>query len=171
MKFKIGTTTKIVIFVAVGIWILSLIPFNQKVNQEIDAEVYEDGVAVKDAKVYIEGEKSNYLFRSDDSFHGKFHISTYEKTNANGMNASISWQEKYNIQDLLFSQHGTFPSMDTIGAIIINEKMSSFAFMFADGSVIATSDELYKLYTKHVSYDAGTGTTFTELVNEIPKIK
>jgi hypothetical protein len=43
--------------------------------------------------------------------------------------------------------------------------------MFADGSVIATSDELYKLYTKHVSYDAGTGTTFTELVNEIPKIK
>ncbi len=171
MKFKMGKTTKIVFIVVVAIGILSLIPFNQKVNQEIDAKVYENAVAVKDTKVIIEGEKSNYLFRRDESFHGKFHISTYEKSKADGMNASISWDDKYHLQNLLFSQNATFPSMDTIGAMMINDKMSEFAFMFTDGTVIATSDELYNLYTKHISYDASTGTTFTELVNEMPKIE
>jgi hypothetical protein len=65
--------------------------------------------------------------------------------------------DEQNVQRILYTQNTTFPSMDVIRTMIVNEKMTQFALMFTDGTGIATSNELYKLYTEHVSYDNNSG--------------
>lgn len=171
MKKKYKMIAKVVLILAIGIWIFSVIPFNQKLTHEISAGIYEDGVVTRETTVLIDGEKSNYLFRDDDSFEGEFHILSYKKTGGNGMKANIKWDKKHNIQKLLYFQNATFPSMDIIHELIINEQMTEFALMLKDGSVIATSDDLYELYIKHIYYDSGTDSTHIKEVNKIPKIE
>lgn len=162
---------KVVLMLVIGIWVLSVIPFNQNVNHKISALIYENGVVTRETTVRIDGEKSNYLFRDDDSFDGKFHILSYKKTGSKGMKANVKWDKEHNIQNILYFQNATFPSMDIIHELIINEEMTKFALMFKDGSVIATSDDLYELYIKHISYDSGTDSTHIKSVNKIPKIE
>ena len=48
--------------------------------------------------------------------------------------------------------------------------MTKFAFMLTDHTVIATSDELYELYIKHITWYSDTKGTSIEAVNKIPKI-
>lgn len=170
MKQKYKTIVKVVVILVVGFWVLSIIPFNQNIKQEISANIYENEVMIGETTVFIDGEKSNYLFRHDDSFDGKFYIQSYEKTGRDGMSASIRWGDENNIQRLVYFQNGTFPSMDVISTMIISEKMTHFALMFTDGTVIATSDEIYKLYIQHISYDPDTGSTSIYAENKIPKI-
>lgn len=79
-------------------WVLSYIPFKHRITREIEAQIYENGHAAGETKVYIDGEKSSYLFRSKDSFYGRFHISSFEKSGRSGNNALISWNlSKFNI--------------------------------------------------------------------------
>lgn len=170
MKRKYKTIVKVVVVLVIGFWVLSIIPFNQNIKQEISANIYENGVVTGETNVFIDGEKSNYLFRNDDSFNGKFHILSYEKTGRDNISAHIAWDNDEHIQRLIYYRNATFPSMDIISTLIINEKMTQFALMFTDGTVIATSDEIYKLYTQHISYDPDTGSTYIEAVNIIPKI-
>lgn len=163
--------TKAVVVLVIGLWVLSIIPFNQNIKQEIPVSIYINGVVSDETTVIMDGEKSNYLFRNDDSFNGKFHIIFYEKTGRDNMSANIEWDKEEHIQRLIYYQNATFPSMDIISTLIINEKMTQFALMLTDGTVIATTDELYKLYTEYISYDSDTGTTNTKDANKIPKIE
>jgi hypothetical protein len=170
MKQKYKTIVKMVVVLVIGFWVFSKIPFNQNINQEISANIYENGVLTGETTVSIDGEKSNYLFRDEESFNGRFYILSYEKTGRDGMFAHIAWKNDEHIQSLIYYQNATYPSMDIISTIIINEEMTQFALMCTDGTVIATSDEIHKLYTKHIYYDPDTGSTSIEAVNEIPKI-
>ncbi len=171
MKQKYKTIIKVVVVLVIGFWVLSIIPFNQNIKHEISASIYENGVVNGETTVFIDGEKSNYLFRDDESFSGKFHILSYEKTGREDMQAGIRWGNERNIQRLTYFQNASFPDIDVIGTILINEEMTQFALMYTDGTVIATSDEIYKLYTAHISYDSDTGSTSVKAVNKIPKIK
>ena len=168
MKQKYKTIGKVVVALVIGFWVLSIIPFNQNVKQEISANIYENGVATDKTTVFIDGEKSNYLFRDDDSFNGKFHILSYEKTGREDMQASIRWGDEQDIQRLIYFQNASFPDMDVIGTILINEEMTQLALMFTDGTVIATSNEIYTLHKNHVSYYPETGST--SVVGIIPEI-
>ncbi len=171
MKQNYKTILKVLVIFVIGFWILSKLPFNKNINQEISVHIYESGVVTGETKVVIDGERSNYLFTDDERFFGKFKILSYEKTCREDMFASIEWNNNDNIQRLTYFQNATFPSMDIISTLIINEKMTQFALMLTDDTVIATSDEIYKLYTQHISYDSDTGSTSVKAVNKIPKIK
>ncbi len=170
MKQTYKTILKVAVVLIIGFWVLSKIPFNQNINQEISANIYENGVVTGETTVVIDGEKTNYLFHDDEEFYGKFHILSYEKTGRKDMHSSIRWNSEENIQKLTYFQNGSFPSMDLISTLIINDEMTQFALMFTDGTVIATSDEIHQLYTKHISYYPDTGTTSIKAVNKIPKI-
>jgi hypothetical protein len=170
MKHNYKTILKALVIFIIGVWILSKMPFNKTINQEISVHVYESGVVTGETKVVIDGERSHYLFTDNERFHGKFYILSYEKTGRENMLASVKWNNNDHIQRLLYFQNGTFPSMDIVSTLIINDKMTQFALMFTDGTVIATSDEIYQIYTKHISYDSDTEVTSIEAVNEIPKI-
>lgn len=169
MKKSYKTILKVTVVLIIGFWILSKIPFNSSIDQEITAKVYQNGSITDKTTIIMEGEKSNYLFTADE-FGGTFHITCYEKSGRKNMFARINWSSDENTQALLYFQNGTFPSMDVIRRIIINDEMTEFALMFTDGTVIATSDEVYQIYTKHISYNHNTGVTSIDAVNKIPKI-
>ena len=42
--------------------------------------------------------------------------------------------------------------MGLVPYLLINDSMTKFAIMLTDHTVIATSDELYKLYMKHFTW-------------------
>ncbi len=168
MKQKYKTIIKVVVALVIGVWVLSTIPFNQHIKKEISVNIYENGVANGETSIFIDGEKSNYLFHNDESFHGKFHIQSYEKTGREDMKAGIDWGHEQNIQWLTYFQNATFPDMDLIHTILINEEMTQLALMFTDGTVLATSDEIYTLYTNHVSYHPESGSTSVK--GTIPQI-
>lgn len=170
MKQYYKTILKVLVIFITGFWILSKVPFNKNINQEIPAYIYEDSVVTGETKVVIGGERSNYLFTDDERFHGKFYILSYEKTGREDMSASLKWNGDDNIQRLTYFQNGTFPTMDIVSTLMINDKMTQFALMFTDGTVVATSDKIYQIYTKHISYDSDTGVTSIEDVNEVPKL-
>lgn len=170
MKQSYKTILKVLVILMIGVWILSKIPFNRQINQEISAQVYEGGVVTGETKVIIDGERSNYLFTNNQSFNGRFYILSYEKTGRENMNAGIEWPNEEHTQRLVYFQNATFPSMDIVSTLIINDEMTQFALMFTDGRVVATSDEIYRIYTKHVSYDSDKKVTSIDNVHEIPKI-
>ena len=61
------------------LWILSVIPFSVKIEQEIPAAIYKNDAVAETTAVSISGRRTNYLFR-DDSFEGTFFIHAIEKT-------------------------------------------------------------------------------------------
>ncbi len=167
MKHRLKLILKMTIVLILGVWILSKIPFSQDINREISAHIYENGVIAGETTVIIDGEKSNYLFTKEENYFGKFHILSYEKTGRENMKAKIKWVDEPNTQRLFYFQNATFPDMDILWTILINEEMTQFALMLKDGTVIATSDELFKLYTKYISYDNNSGSI--SVTGNIPK--
>ncbi len=169
MKNKFGMTASAVLIILSVIWILSIIPFNQKVKHTVPAKLYENGVAVDETEVYIEGVKSNPLFRKNDSFHGKFHIRSYEKTTRDDVNAGINWSADDNIQTIRYLRYGLFET-DIMYHMLISEDMTKFALTFNDGRVLATSDELYELYARHFTV-TGANSMSIEDIEGIPIIQ
>lgn len=170
MKQKLKESIKVVLLIVIGVWILDKTPFYQDINHEIFANIYKNGVTIGQTSVIVDGKKSNYLFSDKENYFGIFHILSYEKTGREDMNARIKWSNVENIQDILYMMPGHFLDMDLIRTIIINEKMTKFAVMFKDNTVVATSDEIYELYTKHISYYSDKGITSVKDVEKVPKI-
>jgi hypothetical protein len=170
MKQRYKTIAKVLVVLAVGLRVLYSMPFNQPIKQEISAHLYKDGAAIDQTTVFMDGEKSNYFLRRDDSFQGRFFIQSYEKTGRDGMRASIGWGDRDNMQRLVYFQNGTFPPMDVVGCIMINETMTQFAVMLTDGTVVATSDAVYEIYKRHISYDPDTGAISIVAADNIPNL-
>ncbi len=171
MRQKLKMLLKAVVVLIMVVWIFSKIPFSKTINQEISARIYENGRITGETKVIIDGARSHYLFTENEWFHGKFYITAYEKSGRQDMTASIRWKNEDTIQHLTYFQNAGFPSMDIINTLIMNDTMTQFALMFTDGTVIATSDEIYQIDIKHISYDRDTGVTSIDDVGRIPKIE
>lgn len=169
MKKKFGAMASALLIILTGIWILSIIPFNQNINHTIPAQLYENGVAVAETEVHIEGVKSNPLFRNNDSFHGKFHVLSHDKTTRDDVNAGISWNRDDHIQTIRYITYATHQETDVMHLMLINKDMTKFALTFNDGRILATSDELYKLYERHFTV-TGPDSMSIEDVEGIPAI-
>lgn len=170
MKQHIKTIIKAALLIIVAVWVIDKIPFNKNIDQQITASIYEDGAIIGQTAVVMDGEKSRYLFRKSEQYWGKFQIMSYEKTGIDDINAGINWNSDDNIQSIRYMIPGTFPDMDIMYYMLINEEMTKFALMFSDGTILATSDELYQLYIKHFSINNGGGMSVDD-VTGIPKIQ
>jgi len=96
----------------------------------------------------MNGSRSNYLFKNEQNFIGSFYIKYYERTWREDMHALIIWNKYSDSQIIMYSQNATFPSLELLGKLYINETMDEFALGFKDGTVVATSDEMYQRYIK-----------------------
>ncbi len=170
MKKKFGMAASLVLMILSLLWILSLLPFNQEISREVPVKIYESGIAAEDTTVYIEGTKSNPLFGKPDSFSGKFHILSDEKTAGEDMNANIKWYRNTNFQKFYYIDSGRSPETEIMNLMLISEDMTKFALMFNDGTIVATSEELYEIYARHFSV---TGPDSMSITDEegIPRIK
>lgn len=141
------------------LWILSMIPFSSKIEQEIPAAIYKNGVVSEQTHVSISGKRTNYLVR-DNSFEGIFFIHAIEKTGWQDVRAFIKWDDNtQNLQWIYYYSPGLNHSDIINSIIIINPEMTQFAVSLKDGSVLAASDEIYGIYAEHISYDPENGTT------------
>lgn len=148
MKKNIKTIIVILAITLIGVWIVLKIPFATDINQTIIAKKYVNGSAVQETAVNMDGARSNYLFANEQNFIGQFYIEYYERTGREDMHASITWRKNQEAQYILYYQNATFPSLEINHYIMINEEMNEFALGFADGTIIATSDEMYQNYIK-----------------------
>lgn len=135
----------------IGIWVLSKIPFESDINQTITAKIYKDGVVVQDTTVIINGARSNYLFADEQYYDGQFIVEYYERTSSEGMKANITWNKEFEEQRILFYQNATFPSLETNHELLINKEMKELALGLKDGTIIATSDEIYQNYLESIN--------------------
>lgn len=173
MKQKLKTIVAISIVLMIGTWIIDKIPFNKNINQQINANIYENGVVVGQTILVINGEKSNYLFRKKEGFVGEFLIPYAEKTDRSDLQTYIKWNGEDNTQRISYFYKGSIKLPEDMGLVpylLINDSMTKFAIMLTDHTVIATSDELYELYIKHITWSGDTTSTSIVKVNEIPKI-
>jgi len=166
MNNKYKAMAVIIVILALGIWMYKS-PFYEKHDSKISANVYKDGIMISDTTVAIYGQKSNYLFHDDNKFEGKFIIPSYEITYEG--TAFIHRMDDTNIHSLFYAQVEPFASQEIHAPLLIDEYMSEFALMTIDGTVIATSDELYALFIKYVH--AVEGGTTIEHIDEIPRIE
>ncbi len=169
MKQRTKTIIKVIVFIIVALWIIDKIPFNKDIDQQITANIYEDGSVIGQTTVEMKGEKSRYLFRNHQQYWGKFQIMSSEKTTRENMNASISWVKDDNMQRIHYMTPGTFQDTDIMYYILISEDMTKFVLMFSDETVLATSDDLHQLYIKHFSINSADGMSVND-VGGIPKI-
>lgn len=150
MKKKIKSIIEVFVILVIGFWILSKIPFSSGINQEIPAKIYENGIVTGETTVYMEGERSNYLFSDEENYRGRFYIECFERTGRDNMSASIWWNISSDpdyLQKLLYSQNASFPLTGEIAPfLLINKEMNQFAVEFADGRIIATSEDIYQEY-------------------------
>jgi len=173
MKQKLKTIIAVSIVLVIAIWIIDKIPFNKNINQQITANIYENGVAVGETMLVINGEKSNYLFRKNEGFVGEFLVPYAEETDRSNLQTYITWNGEDNTQYIRYFYKGNIKLAEDMGIVpylLINESMTKFAIMLTDHTVIATSDELYELYTKHITWHSDTKVTSISEADKIPKI-
>ena len=151
MKTKVKNILLIFFITIIGGWLLSKIPFNTKIDQTIMAEIFIDGAAVEETSVYINGARSNYLFAGEQYYEGLFIFEYYEGTGREGMKANIKWNKEFEEQRILYYQYATFPSLEINHELLINKEMDEFAVGFEDGTIIATSEEIYQYFMKNIN--------------------
>jgi hypothetical protein len=173
MKQKLKTIIAVFVVLIIGIWVIDKIPFNKNINQQITANIYDNGVAVGETVLVIKGEKSNFLFRKKERFVGEFLIPYGEGTDKSELQAYITWNGEDNTQGISYFYKGASKLAEDMGIVpylLINDSMTKFAIMLTDYTVIATSDELYDLYMKHITWHSDTKVTSISEANKIPKI-
>lgn len=176
MKKKIKAVVTTIVLIIIAVWVINKIPFSQTIEQEISANIYKDGAVVSETTISMQGEKTNYLFRRDESFVGYFAIPTVEKTVDKDMETSIRWSSEKgeNARYISFFKAGKIHAADKLGIvpyILINDSMTKFAIMLTDGTIISTSNELQEIYIKHITWREDTKTTSIAESNQIPEIE
>lgn len=172
MKKCIKKIIYIFVIMVCFICIIDKIPFSEKINRTVEAAVYKDGLIIDETSVCTNGEKTKYLFKPNN-FVGEFRIPYAEKTDIDELQAEIDWNKNSNLQSVNYFYKGNFLTSDKYGIVqylLISENMKDFALMTTDNEVIATSEEMYKLYKEHISYDKINNTTTVLGENKIPKL-
>lgn len=138
----------IVLGVAMGIRILVETPFSTQIEKTVPAMLYVDGAAAEDTSVTFDGDRSNYLFKAYETFQGTMLLDCYPRSAWNGTQTQIKWRDYMEEQQFLFFQAGTFLELEVKRWLLIDLDMDEFAIGLADGSVVATSDEMYASYVE-----------------------
>jgi hypothetical protein len=173
MNDRLKTIITPAILLLVGLWIVDKIPFNKVINQQITANIYENGSVVGQTTIVIKGERSNYLFRREDTFTGEFLIPYAEKTDRSDLQTYIKWNGEDNTQSIGYFHQGVMKLAQDMGLVprlLINDGLTRFAIMLTDHTVLATSDELCELYRKHITWHNDAKATYISAINKIPKI-
>jgi len=163
---------QIAIVIFLGLFVLDKIPFHKEVSKSVSAEIYFDDEKTEETVIEIKGEKTNYIFGENEEFYGKFYIPQIEKTGREYVNTIIEWNEE-NYQFIRFNSAGDMIIAEEMGIvpyIIINEEMTEFAVLLTDERVIATSEELYNIITKHISWNKEKTSVSINDIETIPKI-
>ena len=141
--------------VALILLVLDRMSFARVIRQEIPVGVYRDGVRAEESVITMDGKRTNHLFRRKDSFQGRFEIPQAEITQAEKAVATIYWgnagADEPNVQCIKYNLYRGQP----VGYYMITDKtLTEFALVLSDGTVLATSEEAYGLFTEYFSWQS-----------------
>lgn len=88
----------------------------------------------------IKGRKWNF---NNQTYIGVLGVELYEETCREGVEAKIEWKDGETFQSILFFNHSNLTTLGT-KKLIISSEMDEFALAFEDGTILATSEEMYK---------------------------
>lgn len=148
---KVKVIVEVGVLLAFCVAVLLSLPFKKTIRQEITADIYTDGIVTGTTTVTMDGKKTRYLVHPN-SFVGEFAVEAVEKTCREDIGASIQWENGFNAQQILYMGHGQFYTDLIPSVLLISEDMERFAFYLLDGSVAATSKEVYETFTEHVAW-------------------
>lgn len=109
----------------------------------MQAFVFKDNRCVSETTVKINGEINGRGWDNNKTYVGTFGVEFSEATCREGVQARIEWKEGENFQSILFFNNGDFTTLET-KRLIINNEMDEIALEFDDGTIIATSEEMYE---------------------------
>lgn len=134
------------IFMAVVLLVIEY-SFHIDINKEVMAYIYVDGMVVGETTLKMNGNIKKSLFSNEQTYVGTFQIQYYERTIREDMQAKIKW---YNTpieeQTIHYNQNASFPLLELKSDLLIDYQMDEIALGFVDGTVIATSKEMYITY-------------------------
>ena len=168
-KSKVKIIIGIIVAVIAVLLIIDKIPFSQKIDQTISADIYKDGAVIGETSVYMNGNKTRYLFR-EDSFVGEFRIIFVEQTNIDDLQTKIQWRKDVNFQTVSHFYKGDISPSDERGIayhMLISNDMKDFAIMTTEQEIIATSEKAYQLCANHLSYDGDGKMTISDIDGEL----
>lgn len=119
-----------------------LYPFSTNIERTEKAYVFENN-SISETTVKINGEISGKLFGDKKTYIGEFAVAGNEELCQEGVQARIEWGRGSSYQSILFFYRGDFVSLGT-KQIIIDSEMKNFAVEFDDGTIVATSKEMYE---------------------------
>lgn len=128
-------------------------PLKTNVEKGISAMVYQDGKAVEETVIQIDGSVLRGPFAREASFSGHFVIPQWEPSSWPKTFAKIVWDvweqeaETLEEQHIIFYQiDGGIPDTPVEGRLLIDLEMKEFALGLTDGRIIATSEQTYEQY-------------------------
>lgn len=113
-----------------------------RVERTLNACIYQDGEAVGETAIHIDGEIGKRLFSAEQTYAGEFQIDCLEKTCREGALARIAWYGKgysEDAQSISFSFMGDFfPASDfvDIDKISADRQLKDVRISLSDGTVI-----------------------------------
>lgn len=134
--------------------------FSRKIHHEFSAGVYIDGECIGDTDIVIDGKR--HSFRNNE-FYGRFAIDYIEKTCRDQAKANIVWHkddDHRGIVSMSYFCYGQYDFVDMDLYVYMSPTMENFAIEFADGVIIATSEEMAQLIALDWYYPLASNTTY-----------
>lgn len=130
------------------------------IKLDVPAMIYENGEAVEETLVHIEG-KMQTIGLGSDNFTGKFRVECVEKTMAQNVSANVNWDSiDKGFHEITFFKPGTLDiNVGIQRYLYISRDMQNFALELNDGRIIATHEALAELeaiegWRYNISYDS-----------------
>lgn len=111
------------------------------IEKRVNATVYVDGSAESQTEIYIKGQIANEIRTKETSYVGLFQIASYERSCREGTKARIVWVDG-ELQYITFSQGASSSFLD-VKKIMLDKQMNEIAVAFSDGTIVATSKNIY----------------------------
>lgn len=122
-----------------------LMPREERIEKELTAAVYRDGQPLDPTAIRIDGVRQWSVLSDRQTFVGFFGIDYAPRTCRESMEATIRW-DRGAPQFIVYSQYASYPDLDLRNTLLIDPQMGQVALGFQDGTVIATSESMYRQY-------------------------
>lgn len=111
------------------------------IEKRVNATVYVDGSAESQTEIYIKGQIANEIRIKEASYIGLFQIASYEPSCREGTEARIVWVDS-GCQYMMYHLGANSSFLD-VKKIMIDKQMNEIAVAFSDGTIVATSKNIY----------------------------
>lgn len=134
----------------IALWyVMTQYNFTKTTNRTIVANLYSDGVVTGKTQIVVDGEIKYGLISDEQTYKGFFGVECCDYTCREDMVAHIGWYSSdtgRTLQTIYYEQYASFPNTEIVNELLIDKDMYEVAIGLVDGTVIATSEQMYSRF-------------------------